>query len=118
MMRIKEEEARRALRRNKKTSTPLAKEIEIRREQMIQGILGHSIGLVNKQLEVASLPVTPGGDDNGEVLKASNDLLNRVFGKPKESIDFSGNVQFSLKALAQERLKVSNTDVTPLEDMI
>jgi hypothetical protein len=118
IMRIKEAEAKRAIKRNKKVSTPLAKEIENRREEMIQGILQHSIGLVNKQLEVASLPVTPGGDDNSEVLKASNDLLNRVFGKPKESIDFTGNVQFSLKALAQERLKVANQDVTPLEDLI
>ena len=118
MMRIKEAEAKRALCRNKKVSTPLAKEIEMRREEMIRGILQNTPAIVNKQLEVASLPVTPGGDDNAEVLKASNSLLDRVFGKPKETVDLQGNVQFSLKALAQERLKVANQDVTPLENMI
>lgn len=118
MMRIKEEEARRLARKNKKVSTPLAKEIELRREEMIRGILANTPNLINRQLEVASLPVTPDGPDNDTVFKASNSLLDRVFGKAKESIDFSGNVQFSLKALAQERLKVANKDVTPLEDLI
>ena len=118
MMRIKEAEAKRALRRNKKVSTPLAKEIEMRREEMIRGILQNTPAIVNKQLEVASLPVTSGGEDNAEVMKATNSLLDRVFGKPKETVDLQGNVQFSLKALAQERLKVANQDVTPLENMI
>ncbi len=118
MMRIKEQEAKRSLRRNKKTSTPLAKEIEIRREEMIRGILENTPSIINKQLEVASLSVTEDGRNNDTVLKASNSLLDRVFGKPKESIDFTGNVQFSLKALAQKRLEVENTDITPLEDMI
>jgi hypothetical protein len=117
-MRIKEAEAKRSLKRNKKTSTPLAKEIELRREEIIRGILGNSKDIVNQQLAVASLPVTPNGEDNDTVMKATNSLLDRVFGKAKESIDFGGSVTFSLKALAQERLKVANQDVTPLEDMI
>jgi len=118
MMRIKEEEAKRALRRNKKTSTPLAKEIEIMREEMIRGILGNTPQIINQQLAVAQLNVSDTGENNDTVMKATNSLLDRVFGKAKESIDFTGNVQFSLKALAQERLKVANQDVTPLEDMI
>lgn len=118
IMRIKEEDARRDLKKHKKATTPLGKEIEARRETFIRGILEQTTGIVNKQLEIASLPVTPGGDDNDTVLKATNSLLDRVFGKPKESIELQGNVQFSLKALAQERLKVSNNEVTPLEDMI
>ena len=118
MMRIKEAEARRIYKKNKKVSTPLAKEIELRREEMIRGIMENTPNIINKQLEVASLCVREGGDDNDTVMKATNSLLDRVFGKPKESIDFSGAVQFSLKALAQERLKVANQDVTPLENMI
>ena len=118
IMRIKEEEARRLSKKNKKISTPLAKEIEIRREEMIRGILENTKNLINKQLEVASLPVQPEGRDNDVVLKSSNSLLDRVFGKPKESIDFTGNVQFSLKALAEERLKVASEDVTPLDELI
>jgi hypothetical protein len=118
IMRIKEEEAKRNLKKNKKYSTPLAKEIEMRRENFIRGVLEQTTGIVNQQLAVASLPVTSGGDDNDTVMKATNSLLDRVFGKSKETIDFTGNVQFSLKALAQERLKVANNNVTPLEDMI
>lgn len=118
-MRIKEEEARKLARKNaKKTSTPLAKEIEIRRENFIRGVLEQTTGIINQQLAVASLPVSPDGPDNDTVMKATNSLLDRVFGKPKETVDFTGNIQFSLKALAQERLKVANQDVTPLEDMI
>lgn len=119
IMRIKEEEARRISKKNsKKISTPLAKEIELRRENFIRGILENTTGIINKQLEIASLPVAPDGPDNDTVLKATNSLLDRVFGKPKESLDLTGNVQFSLKALAQERLKVSSQEVIPLEDMI
>lgn len=116
MMRIKEAEAKRALKRNKKTSTPLAKEIELRREDMIRGILQNTPHIVNKQLEVASLGVREGGDNNEIVMKATNSLLDRVFGKPKETIDLAGNVQFSLKALAAERLKLPNKDVIDLEE--
>lgn len=116
-MRIKEEKARKAI-RLKKAKTPLAKEIELRREDFIRGILDHTNGIINQQLAVASLPVAPGGDDNDSVMKATNALLDRVFGKPKETVDFSGNVQFSLKALAQERLKIKDSDVTSLEDMV
>lgn len=118
IMRIKEEQARHDLRKKKKALTPLAKEIELRRESFIRGILENATEIVNKQLEVASLPVIENGKDNDTVLKATNSLLDRVFGKPKESIELAANVQFSLKALAQERLKVANQDVTPLEDMI
>ena len=118
MMRIKEAEAKRALRRNKKVSTPLAKEIEIRREQMIRGILDNTPNIINQQLKVAELKVSDVGDNNDTIMKATNSLLDRVFGKPKETIDLAGNVQFSLKALAAERLKLPNKDVTPLEDMI
>jgi len=117
IMRIKTEEAKRQLKKKTKL-TPLAKEIEIRREEIIRGIIGNSVDLVNKQLEVASLPVRAGGKDNDTVLKASNSLLDRAFGKAKESIDLSGNVQFSLKDLAQQRLQVANEEVIPLEDMI
>lgn len=98
-------------------NTPLAKEIESRREEMIRGILQNTHNLVNKQLEVAALPVTSEGKDNDTVLKASTQLLDRAFGKPKESIDFTGNVQFSLKELAQKRLEVPNQDI-PLEELM
>ncbi len=118
MMRIKEAEAKRSLARskNKKSLTPLAKEIELRREEMIRGILENTPHIVNKQLEVASLTVSETGENNDTVMKATNSLLDRVFGKPKETVDVSGSVQFSLKALAQERLKVPNKDVTTLEE--
>jgi hypothetical protein len=118
IMRIKEEEARRLSKKKKPYSTPLAKEIELRREAFIRGVLEQTTGIINQQLAVASLPVSPDGPDNDTVMKATNSLLDRVFGKPKETVHFTVNVQFSLKALAQERLKVSNKDVTPLEDMI
>ena len=119
MMRIKEAEAKRSLRRGKKPAlTPLAKEIEMMREEMIRGIIGNTPQIINQQLKVASLNVQEEGKDNDTVMKATNSLLDRVFGKAKESIDFTGNVQFSLKALAQERLKVASVEVTPLEDMI
>jgi len=119
IMRIEAEEARLSLRKkNKKNLTPLAKAIEMKREEITRDLLGQSYNLINKQLEVASLTVQDGGDDNDTVLKATNSLLDRVFGKAKESLELSGNVQFSLKALAQERLKVSSKNVTPLEDMI
>lgn len=120
IMRIEAAEAKAlARKKNKKQAlTPLAKEIELRREEIIRGVLGHSVGIINKQLEIASLPVYEDGPDNDTVLKASNSLLDRVFGKPKESVELSGSVQFSLKALAEQRLKVKATDVTPLEDMI
>lgn len=91
-------------------NSPLAKEIEMRREAMIRGILNNTEKIINKQLEVASLPVQADGKDNDTVLKASNSLLDRAFGKPKESIDFGGNVQFSLKDLAKKAdlLEVEN----------
>ncbi len=98
-------------------NTPLAKEIEIRREGMIRKVLGNTERLIEQQLSISTLPITPDGPDNDTVLKATNSLLDRTFGKPKESIDFTGNVQFSLKALAQERLKVEAQDV-PLEDLM
>ncbi len=98
--------------------TPLAKEIEKRREDIIRGIVGQSVNIVNRQLEIASLPVTPGGDDNDTVLKATTALLDRAFGKPKESIDFTGNVEFSLKSLATKRLQLKDETPIPLEDMI
>lgn len=117
MMRIKAQEARRISNRNKKPSTPLSKEIEIRREEMIRGILGNTPHIINKQLEVASLPVRENGEDNDTVMKATNSLLDRVFGKPKESLDLTGNVQFSLRALAQKSdvLKLDKEDIEILE---
>lgn len=97
--------------------TPLAKEIEIRREEMIKSILGNTHHILSKQMEVASLPVTPEGKDNDTVLKASTALLDRVYGKPKESIDLSGNVQFSLKALAAqaEKMDIIKEDIKLIE---
>lgn len=46
--------------------------------------------------------------------KAIEMLLNRAYGKPKESLTIDGEVQFSLKALAQHRksLEVESKDVT------
>ncbi len=81
--------------------TPLAKEIEIRREAIIRGILGNTKTIVERQLEIASLPVSEEGKANDVVLKATNSLLDRVFGKPKESIDLTGQVNFSLRALSK-----------------
>jgi len=106
LMRIKEESVKKSLKRGKylptKAKTPLAREIEIRREDFIRGVLEQTTGIINQQLKVASLPVISGGDDNDTVMKATNSLLDRVFGKPKETVDFTGNVQFSLRALAQK----------------
>lgn len=102
LMRINEQKTRLALKNKNKKQTPLAKEIELRREDFIRGILEQTTEIVNQQLAVASLPVTPGGDDNDTVMKATNSLLDRVFGKAKESVEMSGNVQFSLRALAQK----------------
>lgn len=47
--------------------------------------------------------------------KAANALLDRAYGKAKETIDLSGEVKFSLTALAQERerIKMGNVDITP-----
>lgn len=102
----------------KKKKTPLAKEIEKYREEMIRDIVGNAKAIIQRQLEVASLPVGPDEKNNDVVMKATNSLLDRAFGKPKESIDFTGNVEFSLKNLAKQRLELENKDVTPLEDMI
>lgn len=118
IMRIQEEEARRISKKNsKKISTPLAKEIEIRRENFIRGVLENTTGIINKQLEVASLPVVQDGKDNDTVLKATNSLLDRVFGKPKESIDLTGNVQFSLRELAKKAnlLEVESHEIEIVE---
>jgi len=103
-MRIKEQEARDQLAKKikKENMSPLAKEIETRRENLIRGILENSVGLVNKQMEVASLPVTPYGKDNDTVLKATNSLLDRAFGKAKESIDLNTTVKFSLRELSKQ----------------
>lgn len=81
--------------------TPLAKEIETRRELMIRKVLGNTEKLIDQQISVASLPVSPDGPDNDTVLKATNSLLDRTFGKAKESIDLSGDVKFSLRALSK-----------------
>jgi hypothetical protein len=117
MLRLKEQLARKQVSKKRKL-TPLAREVELRREEIIRDILGNSRILIDKQFAIADLPVAPNSKDNDTVLKASNSLLDRAFGKPKESIDFSGSVQFSLKTLAEERLKVPCTDVTSLEDMV
>src|ERR1035437_2679103 len=48
---------------------------------------------------------------------ALDSLLNRAFGKPKESLDVSGEVKFSLKDLARRRLQMNEQkviDVVPL----
>ena len=120
LMRLKKKEAIQSIKRykGKKSLTPLAKEIEKQKDDMIRGILDNTPNLVNQQFKVANLDVEEGGKDNDTVMKATNALLDRVFGKPKETVDLNGSVEFSLKALAQERLKVANEDVTPLEDMI
>lgn len=93
----------------RKTS-PLAKEIELRREEMIRGILGNTAQLVNQQLKTAQLDPEENGDI---VMKATNSLLDRAFGKAKESIDFTGNIQFSLKDLAKkaDMLEAENEEI-------
>lgn len=96
-----------------KKGTPLAKEVEIRREAMIRKILGNSEKVIEQQIAIASLPVSPDGPDNDTIIKASNSLLDRAFGKAKESIDFTGNVQFSLKDLAKQAdmLEAENKEI-------
>lgn len=113
MMRVEAESIKKSKKR-----TPLAKEIERYREEIIRDILGNSKKIIQQQLNVASLTVGRDEKNNDTVMKATNSLLDRAFGKAKESIDFTGNVQFSLKELAKKRLEVENEDVTPLEDMI
>lgn len=121
MMRLKEEAAKKALlSKNKKLikQTPLAKEIEIRRENFIRGILANTERIVNQQLALAELPVSEKSRHNETVLRSTTALLDRAFGKPKESIDFTGNVQFSLENLARERDTLVDVEVIPLENML
>lgn len=111
MMRIRARSVSRS-----KAKTPLAKEIELRREDIIRGIVENATRIVARQLEVASLPVGPDEKNNDVVLKATNSLLDRAFGKPKESIDFTGSVQFSLRELSKqaddmEKLKIESEDI-------
>ena len=56
--------------------------------------------LLEKQEQVAHALIRKAleGDVN-----AMREVLDRLYGKSKETIDFGGNVQFSLKALAQKR---------------
>lgn len=116
-MRVQAKQASRHL--SKKT--PLAKEIERYRDQMVREVLANVPSLIKQQLAVAQLTVDDEGKNNDTVLKATNSLLDRTFGKPKESIDFTGSVQFSLKDLAQKRSALDDDnviDVTPLEELI
>lgn len=115
LMRVREQQLKNAYK--KKHSTPLAKEIERRREEIIHGIIGNAPEIVSQQMRIADMDVIPGGKDNEVILRASNSLLDRAFGKPKESIDFTGNVEFSLKALAQKRKEVPN-QLVPLEELV
>lgn len=39
-------------------------------------------------------------------IQAIKEFFDRLYGKPKETIDFGGEVKFSLKALAEERSKL------------
>lgn len=98
--------------------TPLAKEIELRREEIIQGIIGNAVEIVNRQLEVASLPVSEDGKNNDTILKATNSLLDRAFGKPKESIDFTGQVQFSLRALSRQADDIEKQELLESDDVV
>ena len=113
-MRVQAKQASRQI--SKKT--PLAKEIERYRDQMIREVLANVPHLIQQQLAVAQLTVDDEGKNNDTILKATNSLLDRTFGKPKESIDFTGNVQFSLKDLAQKRSEIIDVEVTPLEELI
>jgi hypothetical protein len=113
-MRVQAKQASRHL--SKKT--PLAKEIERYRDSMIREVLANVPHIIQQQLSIAQLTVSDDGENNDTVLKATNSLLDRTFGKPKESIDFTGNVQFSLKDLAQKRSEIIDVEVTPLEELI
>lgn len=47
--------------------------------------------------------------------KAADALLNRAYGKPKESLELSGEVSFSLRALAERRLAESKEEETLID---
>lgn len=53
-------------------------------------------------------------------IRAIEMLLNRAYGKPKESLQLGGEVQFSLKSLAQHRksIEVDNQDVTNEDNIL
>ncbi len=54
-------------------------------------------------------------EPNNEALK---DLFNRVHGKPKETVDISGEVKFSLVALAEKRNQLPNVDITKIHNAL
>lgn len=112
-MRLQAKQANRQI--SKKS--PLAREIEIYRDKMIREVLQHVPQLIQQQLNVAQLQVSDDGANNDTVLKATNSLLDRTFGKAKESIDLSGDVKFSLRALSEkaDMLEVEN-EVLPTEN--
>lgn len=113
-MRMMEKKAKR---HNSKSKTPLNKEIEIRREAFLREIMGSIPDIVRQQIAIASLPVESGGKDNDVIMKASNSLMDRVFGKAKESIDLNANVAFSLRNLS--RLAEEEDDAPePIEAVI
>lgn len=110
-MRLQAQQANRQL--SKKS--PLAREIEIYRDKMIREVLQNVPQLIKQQLAIANLPVSPDGPDNDTILKSTNSLLDRTFGKAKESIDMSGDVKFSLRALS-EKSDVLEIENTPIDD--
>ena len=82
--------------------------IKVRAPELMQyGSSDHKIGkermlylLIQEQEKVAKALIrkAKGGD-----IKAITEFFNRIYGAPKESIEFSGNVAFSLKRLAEQR---------------
>jgi len=115
-MRLQAQQANRQL--SKKS--PLAREIEKYRDDMIREVLKNVPHLISQQLQVAQLPVIPEGKDNDTILKATNSLLDRTFGKAKESIDMSGDIKFSLRALSEkaDMLEVENETINEEEEFV
>lgn len=91
-----------AVTKTKKLRTPIQREIEIRREKMIRDVLKDVPEMVKQQVKISKLTVSDEGKNNDVVLKASNSLLDRVFGQPIKSVDFRGKVEFSLRDLSKK----------------
>ena len=101
-MRLEEERARKYNRGAVAKKTPLNKEIELRREAYMREILGAIPQIVKQQVALLNLEVSEDSKNNDIVYKASNSLLDRVFGKPNQTIDLNADVTFSLRQLSQK----------------
>ena len=92
---------------------------------VVKGSLAHKISqerllylLIQEQEKIAKSLIREA--KKGNVI-AIREVFDRLYGKPKETIDFGGEVKFSLKSLAHEREKLRESiaqDVINDDDVI